>query len=72
LTLDLTDEEAAALTKHLRQALDDARYPLAPRLDPLKAILAKLEPPPKSRKYEPPPPLKPGMGPSHGRGRPRR
>jgi hypothetical protein len=69
LTLDLTDEEAAALTKHLRQALDDARYPLAPRLDPLKAILAKLEPPPKSRKYEPPPPLKPGMGPSVGRGR---
>jgi uncharacterized membrane protein YccC len=43
MTLDLTDEEAAALTKHLRQALDDARYPLAPRLYPLKAILA--EPP---------------------------
>jgi hypothetical protein len=45
MTLDLTDEEAAALAKHLRQALDYARYPLAPRLDPLKAILAKLEPP---------------------------
>lgn len=46
MTLDLTDEEAAALAKHLRQALDYARYPLAPRLDPLKAILAKLDPPP--------------------------
>jgi hypothetical protein len=34
--LDLSDDEAAALTKHLRQALDEARYPLAPRLDPLK------------------------------------
>src|SRR5580704_14648634 len=49
--LDLTDEEAAALTKHLRQALDYHRYPLAPRLDPLKA------------KPEPLPPQRPGMGP---------
>jgi hypothetical protein len=59
--LDLTDEEAAALTKHLRQALDYHRYPLAPRLDPLKAILAKLDPP--KPKPEPLPPLRPGMGP---------
>jgi hypothetical protein len=66
MTLNLTDDEARALTKHLRQTLDDHRYPLAPRLDPLKAILAKLEPP--KPKYEPPPPLKPGMGPSHGQG----
>jgi hypothetical protein len=44
MTLDLSDEEAAALTKHLRQAIDRDPYPLAPRLDPLKAILAKLEP----------------------------
>ena len=70
MTLDLTDEEAAALTKHLRQAIDDARYPLAPRLNPLKAILAKLEPP--KPHYEPPPPLTPGMGPSHGQGRRKR
>lgn len=33
------------LAKHLRQAIDEARYPLAPRLDPLKAILSKLETP---------------------------
>jgi hypothetical protein len=45
MTLELTDEEAAALTKHLRQALDYARCRLAPRLDPLKSVLAKLEPP---------------------------
>jgi hypothetical protein len=70
MTLDLTDEEAAALTKHLRQVFDYARYPLAPRLDPLKSVLAKIEPPAPQR--EPLPPLKPGMGPSHGQGRRRR
>jgi hypothetical protein len=67
MTLDLTDEEAAALTKHLREAIEYARYPLAPRLDPLKSILAKLDPP--DPRPEPLPPLKPGMGPSVGRGR---
>jgi hypothetical protein len=70
MTLDLSDEEAAALTRHLREALDYARYPLAPRLDPLKAILAKLEPPkPQPERL---PPLKPGMGPTHGQKRRRR
>jgi len=34
MTLDLTDEEAAARAKHLRQAIDYDPYPLAPRLDP--------------------------------------
>jgi hypothetical protein len=62
--------DVTALVHHLRQALDDDPYPLAPRLDPLKAILAKLEPPaPQPERL---PPLKPGMGPSHGRGRWRR
>jgi hypothetical protein len=67
MTLDLTEDDARALTKHLRQAIEYARYPYAPRLDPLKAILAKLEPQPP--KPERPPPLRPGMGPSHGQGR---
>jgi hypothetical protein len=48
--------------KHLRQTLDQARYPRPPRLDPLKAILAKLELP--TPKPEPPPPLQAGMAPS--------
>jgi hypothetical protein len=69
MTPDLTDDEAAALARYLRQALDHARYPYAPRLDPLKAILAKLDPPPP---YVRPPPLEPGMGPSHGQHRRRR
>jgi hypothetical protein len=45
MTLDLTDDEARALTKHLRQAIDYDPYPLALRLDPLKSVLAKLDPP---------------------------
>lgn len=70
MILDLTDEEAKALAKHLRDTIDYARYPFAPRLDPLKAILAKLEPP--APRPEPPPPLTAGAAPSVGRGRRRR
>jgi len=43
-TLDLTDDEKLALVAHLRHALEYDPFPFAPRLDPLKAILAKLEP----------------------------
>jgi hypothetical protein len=43
-TLDLTDDEKPALVAHLRHALEYDPFPFAP-LDPLKAILAKLEPP---------------------------
>lgn len=38
-------ERQPPLARHLQRAIHDARYPLSPRLDPLKAILAKLEPP---------------------------
>jgi hypothetical protein len=58
--LDLTDDEAKALARHLRNAIDGDRFPRAPRLRPLKAILAKLEPPP---------PLKAGLVPDRKRGR---
>ena len=40
----MTDDEARALAAHLRHALEYDPFPYAPRLDPLKAILAKLEP----------------------------
>jgi hypothetical protein len=69
MTLDLTDDEAAALVAHLRHALEYDPFPYAPRLDPLKAILAKLEPP--APRPEPLPPIKPGMTPSRGRRRAR-
>jgi hypothetical protein len=47
--LDLTDEEAAALAHHLRDALDYARYPFASRLDPLKASIINGNPPEPDR-----------------------
>ena len=65
MTLDLTDDETRAIAQLLRRTLDFDPYPLAPRLDPLKAILAKLEPP--APKPEPLP--RPGMAPARGRGR---
>lgn len=58
MNLELSDEEAAVLARHLRHAFGDARFPYAPRLDPLKAI-----PPPP---YERPQPLSATAGPSHG------
>jgi hypothetical protein len=66
-TLDLTDDEKLALVAHLRHALEYDPFPYAPRLDPLKAILANLEPP--TPRPEPLPPIKAGMTtPRVGRG----
>jgi len=53
MTLDLTDDETAALARLLHRTIDDDRYPLTPRLAPLEAILAKLDPP-KPRPEVPP------------------
>jgi hypothetical protein len=41
-TIDLTDEELAALTAALRRLIDEDKFPRAPRLDPLRAALARL------------------------------
>ena len=65
MQLDLPDEEAQALMRLVRRAIDDDRYPMAPRLDPLKAILAKPDPPKPPVPL--PPPLPAGAGPSSGR-----
>jgi hypothetical protein len=53
--LDLTDEEAAALTQELHDIVENDRYPFSPRIRTLRAILAKLRPEPVR---EPLPPLK--------------
>jgi len=45
-TIDLTDDERAAVAAAIRRAIEDARFPHAPRLDPLRSALAKLEPAP--------------------------
>jgi hypothetical protein len=44
-TLDLTDEERAALVRFLRDGIDRDRFPLSPRLVPIRTILDKLDPP---------------------------
>jgi hypothetical protein len=46
MMLDLTDEETDALATLLRRTIDDDRYPLSPRIQILKGVLAKLRPEP--------------------------
>ena len=43
-TIDLTDEELAAVIATLRRTIREDKFPMSPRLDPLKAALAKLDP----------------------------
>jgi hypothetical protein len=44
---DLTDEEADALARLLRDAIDADRYPPSPRVQLLKGILSKIRPEPQ-------------------------
>src|SRR3979411_1650299 len=44
MMLDLTEEETDALARLLRRTIDDDRYPLSPRIQMLKALLAKIRP----------------------------
>jgi hypothetical protein len=57
MQLELSDAKRDALARFLRSAIDADRYPLSPRLAPLTAILAKLDPKPQA---QPLPPPKPG------------
>ena len=60
MTLDLTEDETAALARLLTNIVDADRYPLSPRIQLLKGILAKIrpetprEPLPEPKRYEPP------------------
>ena len=47
MTLDLTEEETAALARLLTNTIDADRYPLSPRIQLLKGILAKIRPEPE-------------------------
>jgi hypothetical protein len=40
--LDLTDDEAAALTQELHNIVENDRYPFSPRIRTLRALLGKL------------------------------
>jgi hypothetical protein len=44
--LDLTDDEAAALTQELHDIVENDRYHFSPRIRTLRAILTKLRPEP--------------------------
>jgi hypothetical protein len=54
MMLDLTDEETDALARLLSRTIDDDRYPLSPRIQVLKAILAKLRLEPVRERLAPP------------------
>jgi hypothetical protein len=43
-SIDFDDNELSAVTSAVRKVLNRERYPLSPRLDPLKTALAKLAP----------------------------
>jgi hypothetical protein len=43
MILDLTDKETDALARLLSRTIDDGRYSLSPRVQTLKAILAKIQ-----------------------------
>jgi hypothetical protein len=62
-TIDLTDDEFAAVAAAIRRTIETDRFPHAPRLDPLRSALAKLEqamaPKLTSNKSEPVADLKP-------------
>ncbi len=53
--LDLSDEEAVALTKELADITGNDRYQFSPRIQTLRAVLAKLK---REPVREPPPPPK--------------
>jgi hypothetical protein len=62
MQLDLTDEESSALQKLLVNAVEYDRYPLSPRVQMLRGILAKFgpmapPPPPPARSPTPAAPL---------------
>jgi hypothetical protein len=42
-TIDLPADELAAVAAAIRRAIEDDKFPHAPRLDPLRAALARLE-----------------------------
>jgi hypothetical protein len=54
MMLDLTEEETDALAGLLRRTIDDDRYPLSPRVQTLKSILAKIRPEPAREPLRPP------------------
>jgi hypothetical protein len=53
--LELTDDEAQALVRVLGDAIDGDRFPLSPRVQVLRAVLARLRPEPVQPAVSPEP-----------------
>jgi len=71
MNLELTDEQAAALTRELDHIVRNDRYPLSPRIVALREILGMLRPEPARAAASSPPP-RIYAPPTKGRWRPRR
>ena len=62
-TIDLTDDELAAVTAAIKRSIEEDHFPLARHLDLLRSALAKLDPaaaaqlrrPPAAKTAEPAP-----------------
>jgi len=54
MKLDLSDEQAAVLTKELDGMIDRDRYPFSPRIRTLKEIIGMLRPEPVRAPLPPP------------------
>ena len=65
--LDLTDDEREELLRLLRGVISGDRFPLSPRIQRLKAIIEKLEPPAAAVEIFPAP--RPPGEPTHARRR---
>jgi hypothetical protein len=57
-TINLTDDELAAVAATVRRAIQDDKFPHAPRLDPLRAALGKLDAESPTAHPTAPPPAK--------------
>ena len=53
--LDLSNEEAAALTQELHDIVESDRYTFSPRIRTLRGIIAQLRPEPVREPLPPPP-----------------
>ena len=58
--IDLPDDELAAVAAAIRRLIEDDKYPPAPRLDPLRAALARFDAaaPEPTPLWKAPPPAK--------------
>ena len=53
MNLDLSNEEAGALTQELHDIVENDRYPFSPRIQTLRAVLHKLRPEPARKPLAP-------------------